>query len=117
MTADEGRDLFDAAYDGELDAETSAEFEILLANDGNVRAEYESYRVAMARTRTLKTAPPVDLLSGVQDKLRARSGGRFYKDRFSTRRGRSPQLTLMLVLSGLVLLACALFAASYVVMR
>jgi hypothetical protein len=117
MTADEGRSLFDAAYDGELDPETSAEFEILLANDHGVRAEYESFRVAMARTRTLKAAPPIDLLSGVQDKLRARSGGRFYKDRFSTQRGRSPQLAWMLVLSAAVLLACALFAASFVIAR
>jgi anti-sigma factor RsiW len=115
MTAEEGRALFDAAYDGELDAETRGEFEALLAHDQSVRSEYESFRVTMARTRALNAAPPVDLLSGVQDKLRARSGGRFYRDRFATQRGRSPKLVWMIVLSVAVLLAFAIFAASYVV--
>ena len=117
MTAEEARALFDASYDGELDDDTRAEFEQVLASDGSVRAEYESYRVTMSRARALKDTPQIDLLSGVQDQLRARSGGRFYRDRFSTQRGRSPQLTTMLVLSGLVLLACAVFALSYVVAR
>jgi anti-sigma factor RsiW len=117
MTADEARALFDAAYDGELDDAGRAEFEALLAHDAAVRTEYESFRVTMSRTRALNAAPPVDLLSGVQDKLRARSGGRFYRDRFSTQRGRSPQIVWMIVLSVGVLVACAIFAVSWVVAR
>lgn len=117
MTADEARALFDAAYDGELDDDSRAAFEALLAHDAAVRSEYESFRVTMSRTRALDATPPIDLLSGVQDKLRARSGGRFYRDRFSTQRGRSPQLVWMLVLSALVLVAFALFAASWIVAR
>lgn len=45
--------------------------------------------------------PPVDVLSGVQKKLRERSGGKFYADEWSTAK-RPPTLTF-LVTSALML--------------
>ena len=45
--------------------------------------------------------PPVDVLSGVQKKLRERSGGKFYADEWST--ARKPPTLTFLVTSALML--------------
>ena len=48
-----------------------------------------------------------DLLSGVQDRLRERSRGRFYRDRFSKNARRGPPFVLLVGLVMLVTLAVA----------
>jgi anti-sigma factor RsiW len=87
MTSDEARALFDAALDDELAGEARAAFAAALARDEVLRGEFARHEELLAATRMLgHGVAPVDLLSGVQQKLRARSGGRFYRDRFSQRR-------------------------------
>lgn len=109
MTSDEARTRFDAALDDELADEERAAFEAALAADGLLRAEYERHRGLFAGA--LGRVSQVDLLAGVQHKLRARSGGKFYRDRFSERRATSASLGLILAVSAcLVLLVLLWFA-------
>lgn len=110
MTPDEARACFDRALDGELGEQEQRKLEALLARDEDLRRELEQLEHVVKATRALHRAPSVDLLSGVQSRLRERSGGRFYKDRFSQRRGRG-LLPWMLAAAGLVLvLTVAWFA-------
>ncbi len=51
-------------------------------------------------------APPVDVLSGVQKKLRDRSGGKFYADAWST--AKQPPILTFLVTSAIMLVVIAL---------
>ena len=88
MNSEQARAHFDAAVDDELSADERAAFEAALARDAALRDEFASYRALLEATRALgRDVPQVDLLAGVQHKLRARSGGRFYRDRFAARRG------------------------------
>jgi anti-sigma factor RsiW len=112
MTPEEARVLFDAAIDDELDQAARQHFEQTLAEDAALRAEFEAHRDVVFATRALsRDAPKVDLLAGVQDKLRARSGGRFYRDKFAEQRGRSTQITWMIALSVLVIAGALVFVA------
>lgn len=112
MTDDEARALFDAAHDGELDAETKRAFESALSADAALRSEYQAFERALSTAAAFgRDLPAVDLLSGVQQKLRARSGGRFYRDQFAEQRGRSSSLTWMLALSSVVLIAVSVWFA------
>ena len=56
--------------------------------------------------------PPVDVLAGVQQRLRERSGGKFYADRWSTER--FPPIPTYLVTSAFML---AIVLATYFVLR
>ena len=47
----------------------------------------------------------------LQHKLRARSGGRFYRDRFSERRGMQSSLAVVLAVSALFVVAVACWFA------
>ena len=92
MNADAARALFERALDGQLDPRLRAEFEAALGADPELRVEYQElveFRSATARLAHAEPVPAVDLLAGVQHKLRARSGGKFYRDRFAERRGSS----------------------------
>jgi anti-sigma factor RsiW len=112
MTDDEARALFDAAIDGELDAGTRAAFEATLAQDADLTAELARYRGLLEQARTVgRAVPPVDLLGSVQDKLRVRSGGRFYRDRFAARGGKGSSLALVLGLSVCIVLLVLLWFA------
>jgi anti-sigma factor RsiW len=112
MTPEEARVLFDAAIDDELDVEARQTFEQALAEHDGLRAEFERHRDVVFATRALaREAPKVDLLAGVQDKLRTRSGGRFYRDKFAEQRGRSPQITWMIAASVIVIVGALVFAA------
>jgi len=121
MTRDEARDLFSAAWDDEL-GEARAPFDALLAADPALREEYEAFTQLLRATQALARdggpleaggAPTPDLLSGVQRKLRARSGGRFYRDRFSERSTRGMSLPVLAVAAMLVLLAAAFLALQW----
>jgi anti-sigma factor RsiW len=89
MTKEEARGLFDAALDGELSAEKKSELDMALAKDTDLQREFLALRAVVQGAAELQHATPsVDLLSSVQLKLRARSGGRFYRDRFSEQQSR-----------------------------
>jgi len=105
MTREEARACFDAAVDDELSADERARFEAALAREPELRAEYERHRATIEAARRLFEDPgAVDLLDGVQRKLRARSGGRFYRDRFAGRRGLRGGVGLLVGISGVVVL-------------
>jgi anti-sigma factor RsiW len=109
MNANAARALFERALDGELERDDREAFEGALRADAELREEYAVLESLRQTTRALsqkEALPSVDLLAGVQQKLRARSGGKFYRDRFAERRGLGG-LTWMLVLSCLVLLSIA----------
>jgi anti-sigma factor RsiW len=112
MTSEQARAVFDAAVDGELEEPLRDEFEAALAGDEALRADFERHRAlfgARAKAREDWSAvPSVDLLAGVQHKLRARSGGRFYRDRFAEQR-HLRGLGVMSVLSAAFLIAVALW--------
>ena len=111
MTSDEARDLFPEALDDALDAAQLAAFKAALAADEVLRTEYQELRDVLGEAAAIAeadeaVAPSVDLLRGVQTKLRKRSRGRYYRDRFSRDVGRSAQMwplvaaSLMLIVLG-----------------
>lgn len=118
MTADEAREHFSAAYDGELSPADKEAFDRAIEADPELRAEWESFRAMFDGMRALAredaAAPPPQLLRGVQDKLRARSRGRYYRDRFATRARTSLTTPVLLALLMLLVLGVALFALHYV---
>ena len=106
FTREEARARFDAAVDGELDEQDRIRFEAALSSDASLRAEYESHRsVVEAASRLNQAVPPVDLLASVQHKLRARSGGKFYRDRFAERAGTGTSMLLIVAISALFVVA------------
>jgi len=114
MTSDEARAQMDAALDGDLTGDDQAAFEQALSRDPALRAEYDKLVAFANSTRALAaTSAPqgIDLLSGVQQRLRERSGGRFYRDRFAEAHGRTSSTTWMLVLAVIMMLAVAAWLA------
>ena len=110
LSSDDAEALFSAAYDRELVADEQRAFDAALAEDP---ALAQRYQVFCRTLETLKDADPAkavpapDLLRGVQHRLRKRSGGRFYADRFSERSGWGMrQLLLSLLLSAALLALC-----------
>jgi hypothetical protein len=115
MTREEARDLFSAAWDGEL-GDARAEFDALLAADAALRAEYDALTQSRAQAGSplaSDSEPAPDVLAGVQRKLRARSGGRFYRDRFSERAARGVSWPLLLAAAMFALLAAAFLALEW----
>ena len=130
MTPAEARELFSAAFERELDATQQQAFETALATDGQLAREYQAFTAMLqlarggvvvgegaarigARVDTAPDAPAPDLLPGVQQRLRARSRGRFYADRFSERLGSGllQPLPLALIMLGLLALAWVALSA------
>ena len=112
MTSDEARAHFDAALDDELAPDARAAFEDALARDAELRAEFARQQALLDETRALLgTLPRVDLLPGVQHKLRARSGGRFYRDRFAQQGGLGGRVGWMLAACALLVVLVALWLA------
>lgn len=87
MTPEQARETFGDAHDGFLDDEARAEFDAALDADESLRAEFTRYQALCRAAGSLgdDAAPTPDLLRGVQHKLRQRSGGRYFRDRFSQR--------------------------------
>lgn len=105
MTSDEARDLFSEAYDGVLEAERQTAFEASLEADDELATEWGEFRDMLNEAHALDDLddmPEIDLLGGVQKKLRERSRGRYYGDRFSARMGGKGSLTPLVV--GIVML-------------
>lgn len=113
MTGDEARELFSEAFEGELSPERKAAFDEALANDPALLAEYEDFVETfrtMGRLAAAEEAEPApDLLRGVQDRLRRRSRGRYYRDRFSERMGAGWVTPLLAAMAALLLLAVAYY--------
>jgi anti-sigma factor RsiW len=119
MTSEQARERFSAALDGELEAGERDAFEHALQADGALAQEYAAFRAtlehargaasAFARDVAAAPASTPDLLPGVQRRLRQRSRGRFYADRFSERLGRGLTQPLLLALVMVALLALAWF--------
>lgn len=110
MTADEARDKFGDALDGTLAADEQRLFDAALSADAELAEEFEAYRaivkgVASAAPHVAGTgeadAPGAEvapsLVPRVQDRIRRRSKGRFFRDRFSAGEARGSSLTVLLV--------------------
>lgn len=93
MTPEQIESSFSAAYDGTLDDATQREFDAALANDPALAGRYDEFCRTLEQLRGLGRSareadvPTPDLLGGVQQRLRDKSGGRFYGDRFAERSG------------------------------
>jgi len=110
LSPEAARALFQRALDDDLSLEERAELNQVLASDAQLAAELASLRQVVAATSALgSTTPSVDLLSSVQQKLRTRSGGRFYRDRFAERQGQRSAFRWVLGASFLVLFATVLW--------
>ncbi len=107
MSSEEAREHFSAVYDGELGDEEQKAFDAALAADAELQGEWREFRdllnEAHALDEELDDEGP-DLLSGVQNKIRARSRGRFYKDRFAETPGGG---LLPILMAGVMLLLVA----------
>jgi anti-sigma factor RsiW len=114
MNAEDAESLFSAAYDGELSPAELREFERALNEQPALAQRYREFRLTI---QTLKLAeesmPAPDLLAGVQRRLRLKSGGRFYRDRFAERAGRGRQQLFILWASALVLVTLWLMFAFF----
>jgi len=108
MTPDEARDLFPDALDGALSAAQQQAFDAAVAADPELQAEWAELRDVLSETAAIAeadaaVAPSVDLLRGVQTKLRRRSRGRYYRDRFSRDVGRGAQMWPLIAASVMLL--------------
>jgi anti-sigma factor RsiW len=112
MSPEQARDLFSEAFEGDLDAERKAAFEAALADDEELKKEYDdfvdTFRMVGQLGQADDHAPP-DLLRGVQERLRQRSRGRYYRDRFSQRAGPGWLMPLILAIVCLLLLAASYY--------
>ncbi len=108
MNAPEARELFSAALENELEPEQRAAFEATLAQEPALAAEYAAFLATVTRVRSEgELTPAPDLLPRVQRRLRARSRGRFYGDRYAERLGSGLLQPLPLALAMLMLIALA----------
>ena len=111
MDSNEARDLFSEAYEGDLEDERNDAFEQALEGDADLKAEYDDFVATLQMVHDLGNAddglPPPDLLRGVQERLRNRSKGRYYRDRFAQRASMSWMLSVMLAVTVLFLVGAA----------
>jgi anti-sigma factor RsiW len=112
MSSDEARELFSEAFEGELEPERRAAFDEALAGDEELKKEYEDFLDTfrlVSRIGEEDAHPPPDLLAGVQERLRKRSRGRYYRDRFSQRAGAGWMMPLLLAIVCLLVLGVAYY--------
>jgi|688.fasta_scaffold406188_1 anti-sigma factor RsiW len=116
MTPDAARDRFGDALDGLLSDGERRAFEGALETDTELRQEFEGYRaivkgvaaavphVAGADGEASPGEAAPSLVPRVQDRIRRRSKGRYFRDRFSSGEARGGGLTALLVTAALLLL-------------
>ncbi|MBK8171509.1 MAG: hypothetical protein IPK60_14345 [Sandaracinaceae bacterium] len=106
LSNDEAREKFSAAYDNELNPADKAAFDAALASDDELRSEYEEFVSLLRSTHALADEADElhvpDLVGSVQARLRARSGGRYFRDKFSEKSG--PRGTMPILALGVMLL-------------
>jgi anti-sigma factor RsiW len=110
LSPEVARALFQRALDDDLSGEEKADLAQALAADPSLARELEALReLSLATSALSSAAPSVDLLASVQQKLRTRSGGRFYRDRFAEKQGQRSTMAWVLGATFLVLLATVLW--------
>ena len=117
MDADEARDRFGDAVEGTL-GEAKEAFEAALAADEALREEFALYCELFGTKEALREEPKDGpaLLGGVQRKIRTRSQGRFFKDRFASEAvGSGPAFGIVLSMAVLVLVAVSIVIAQQLV--
>ena len=108
MNPDEARELFSEAFEDDLEEERRAAFDALLAEDDEVRSDYEGFVETLEMMGQLGAADAVDapnLLPRIQERIRRRSRGRYYRDRFSRRTGVGWTMSVIVAVAVLVILA------------
>lgn len=112
MRTEEARDLFSEAFDGELDAERDAAFQAALAEDEDLSADYDDFVSTFQMIGSLdRNVQAPNLLPKIQDRLRRRSRGRYYRDRFSERAGQmSWMIMLLAIVTVLLVVGATIFA-------
>lgn len=115
MTHDDVRAQFSDAADGELSPEAQRAFDAALEDDATLKREYERFRTVLATTRALKKAPAVpNLVPAVQERIRIRSGGKFFRDRFATSDPARVNVALILAVVMLLVIGVAWFGFTLV---
>jgi len=114
VSPDQARDLFSEAFEGDLDDERMAAFRALLAEDEDLDAEYQDFVETFESLGQLASPESVqapNLLPRIQERIRRRSGGRYYRDRFAKRQS-GPGFTMPLIaaIAVLVVLGIAFYA-------
>ena len=120
MSPDEARDLFSEAFEGDLDAERKSAFDQLLMEDEELDTEYQGFVETfqmMGRLAEPESVKAPNLLPRIQERIRRRSGGRYYRDRFAKRAG-GPGLVMPVIaaFAVLIVLGIALYALQTTVM-
>ncbi len=113
MNAEQARESFSAAYEGELSPDEKQSFDRALASDPALAEEYRQFCAMLdgAHRDIGEEKKSPDLLAGVQRRLRVRSRGRFYADKFAERIGIGVlnPLTIAIAMTLLAALAWLLF--------
>ena len=114
MKASEARDLFSEAFEGDLEEERKAAFDAALKEDEELDADYADFVETFQMMRGLAEPESVqapNLLPRIQERIRRRSGGKYYRDRFAKRVG-GPGWTMpiILIFAVLAVLGIAWFA-------
>jgi anti-sigma factor RsiW len=105
MNAEDAEALFSAAYDAELPPEERREFERALSADPALAQRYREFCMTIQALKLAEESVPApDLLAGVQRRLRLKSGGRFYRDRFAERAGGGRQQLFILIWASALML-------------
>lgn len=113
MSPDEARDLFSEAFEGDLEGERHAAFSAALDADMELKAEYDDFVETfqmMGRLGEMEEVEVPNLLPSIQERIRKRSRGRYYRDRFAKRAGPGWMMPLIASVTVLFLLGVAWYA-------
>lgn len=114
MTPEQARERFSDALERELSVQEQAEFDAALAADAGLAAEYRRFAEMMDATRALSrsTPPTPNLLPKIQARIRKRSRGRYYRDRFAEK-GHQNMIPVLAGAVMLLILAAAWWMAQF----
>ncbi len=126
LSDDEARELFSAYHDRELSPAENLAVRAALEANPALQSEYKGFCAmleglqsmasdAAVGTSAATETPSVDVLRKVQSRIHSRSGGKFYRDRWSRTAGILPLEIFAAVL--LVALVMAYFAMTSITVR